>query len=198
VLESYDLAADALGHPEGQSDAIADLHAAHPGVELRLREGTSEELLTQVRRGALDVAIAAWSDEEPTGLENVVVFDDALVAVVCTEHPWASRSRIHPAELATADLIALVPGTGSREALDGTMRRIGRAVVPRWEVSAPSFVELLAQRGLGVGIVSETTASTWKLRRVPIADPDARSRLGIVWRSAASPAARAFLQRLRD
>jgi DNA-binding transcriptional LysR family regulator len=178
-------------------DAISDLHAAHPGVDLRLREGSSQELLDQVRGGELDVAIAAWSQAAPPDLHSVVVFDDALVVVVSDEHPWASRSLIRPAELATAPLIALVPGTGARDALDAAMRRVGRSVVPRWEVPTPSFVELLAQRGVGAGVVSETTASLWDLRRISLQDSQARSRLGIVWRSAPSPAARAFLERLR-
>ena len=68
------------------------------------------------------------------------------------------------------------------------MHRVGRTVVPRWEVrGAPR----------SVGIVSEATASGGDLRRIPICDAHAPITTEIVWRSAPSPAARAFLDHLR-
>lgn len=174
-------------------DGLAELHRDHPGIDIRLHEGTSEQIMASVRQGESDLAIAAWSGSAPEGLQSAVVFDDAIVAVVAPTHPWASRRSIRPAELADADLIALPVGAGARSALDAILR----PATPRWEVSTPSFVESLAARGLGVGIVSETTASEWDgIRAVPIATPAARSRLGVVWRTDPAPATRALLARL--
>ena len=97
-----------------------------------------------------------------------------------------------------ADLITLPRGTGSRAALDAVLtRRTGRAVEPRWEVATPAYVQMLASRGLGVGVVSATTAADWEgVSALPIDDPGARSRLGVVWRSSPSHAARALLGQL--
>lgn len=179
-------------------DALAALHDAHPGLDIRLREGTSEELLSALRRGESDVAIAAWTTGVPDGLESAVVFDDALVAVVAPDHPWASRRSIRPGELLDADLIVLPRGTGARTALDALLGATGQAAAPRWEVSTPSFVEMLATRGLGVGIVSETTCTDWTgVRTVAIGAPTARSRLGIAWRAEPTHATRALLERLQ-
>ncbi|MFJ4999671.1 LysR substrate-binding domain-containing protein [Microbacterium sp. NPDC088619] len=154
-------------------------------------------MLTAVRRGEVDVAIATWAENEPSDLHRHVIVDDPLVAVVGTTHPWASRSTITPAELVHVDVISLEPGTGSRDALDAMMRRTALTLTPRWEVAGPSFVKELAGRGLGVAIVSETTASTWGLRCIPFDDSQARSRLGIVWGENPSAAARAFLNEIR-
>ncbi|MGM7668998.1 LysR family transcriptional regulator [Microbacterium sp. A93] len=174
-------------------DALAQLHQDHPGIDIRVNEGTSDDILAAVRRGESDLAIAAWTGEQPEGLQSTIVFDDALVAVVAPEHPWASRRSIRVAELVDADLITLPAGTGVRAALDAILP----ASAPRWEVSTPSFVEMLAVRGLGVGIVSETTASEWKgVRAVPIDAPAARSRLGVAWRTGPTHATRALLGRL--
>ena len=179
-------------------DALASLHEAHPGLDIRLHEGTSEQLLSALSRGESDVAVAAWTEGVPEGLETRVVFDDALVAVDAPPHPGAARHSIRPLELLDADLIALPSGTGARTALDALLAASGRTVAPRWEVSTPSFVEMLATRGLGVGIVSETTCAGWTgVRAVPIGAPGARSRLGIAWRTEPTYATRALLELLR-
>lgn len=178
-------------------DALAAIHVDHPGVDLRLHEGNSADLVGQVRDGRVDVAVAAWSGDPPAGVQTSVVVDDALVAVVAPGHPWSARRAIRPAELARADLIALSPGTGARSALDGLLARVGAPVEPRWEVSAPDYVRLLAQRDLGVGVVSATTAGDWDdLIALCVDDERARTRLGVVWQTRPSHAARALLQRL--
>jgi DNA-binding transcriptional LysR family regulator len=117
-----------------------------------------------------------------------------LVAAVAATHPWATRDRIRPAELVRAELISLGPGTGARAALDALLRRAGSSAEPRWEVSSPTYVRMLTSRGLGVGIVSATTAHDWEdVVTLRITDDLARSRLGLVRRSRPSHAARALL-----
>lgn len=179
-------------------DALAVIHTEHPGIDLRLHEGNSADLIAEVRDGTADVAIAAWSGVEPDGVQTAVVFDDPLVAVVAAGHPWGARTRIRPAELARTDLIALPAGTGARAALNALLTRTGAArVEPRWEVSSPAYVQMLASRGIGVGIVSVTTAEGWDdVAAIPIDDARARYRLGLVWRHHPSHAAQALLRQV--
>lgn len=179
-------------------DAVAAVHTEHPGIDLRLHEGTSDALIAEVRGGTVDVAIAAWSGTAPEGVPSAVVFDDPTVAIVGASHTWAARSFVRPAEIARAELIALPSGTGARTALDGLLARAGmERVAPRWEVSSPVGVQMLASRGVGVGIVSATTAEGWDgVIAVPISDDRARSQLGVVWQPHPNHAAAAFLDRL--
>ena len=179
-------------------DALAAVHTEHPGIDLRLHEGTSDAAVQGVRDGSVDVAVAAWADEEPYAVELSVIVDDPLVAVVAHGHPWAERARLRAAELDRDDLVTLPVGTGSRAALDALLRRrTGRPAGPRWEVATPAYVQMLAVRGLGIGVVSATTAADWYgVAVLPIDDPGARSRLGVVWRSSPSHAARALLGHL--
>lgn len=175
-------------------DALSAIHGEHPGIDIRLGEGQSDEILDQVRTGVVDLAVAAWAGEGPQDLRTSVVVDDPLIALVAPGHPWAARAQISPGELADADLIALPAGTGSRNAFDAALMRVGRTTAPRWEVATPGYVEALATRGLGVGILSATTAEHWThLVSLPIADPHARSQLGIAWRPSLGHAAQALL-----
>lgn len=178
-------------------DALAAIRREHPGVDLRLHEGTSVDLVARVRDGRTDVAVVAWSGDPPDGVSSTVIVDDALVVVVPPGHPWSGRGSIRPAELAGAELIALPVGSGARAALDATLARAGAAGEPRWEVSSPAHVRLLAERDLGAGVVSLSTAADWpELVVVPVDDERARSQLGIAWQRRPSPAARALLDRL--
>jgi DNA-binding transcriptional LysR family regulator len=178
-------------------DALAAIHSAHPGVDSRLEESTSRDLIARVRSGDLDVAVVAWASNAPQDLRSAIILDDALVAVVAPGHPWAARKVIRPAELARSDLIALPPGTGARDAMEAMFDRAGIHAEPRWEAASPTSLEALAARGLGVAVASETTlADASGLVTLHLSDPDARSRLGVVWRSTPGPATQAFLAEL--
>ncbi|WP_087008771.1 LysR family transcriptional regulator [Gulosibacter sp. 10] len=178
-------------------DALAAVHEAHPGIDLRLHEGNSADILDEVAAGIADIAVAAWSGPPPDGLEHAVVFDDPLAAVAHPEHPVARAEGVEPRELAALDLIALPRGTGARTALDELLARAGAAGEVRWEVSSPAYLRMLAARGMGVGIVSATTARGWRdVAVLPVLDEGIRSRLGVVWRRHPAPAARALLHRL--
>ena len=178
-------------------DALAAIHAEHPGIDMRLHEGNSDDLITQVRDGTADVAIASWAGNVPDGVQVSVVFDDPLVAVVGRNHPWATRECLRVIELSRADVIVLTRGTGARTAFDALMARAGTSITPRWEVTTPAFIDLLAARGLGVGVVSATTAQHWQqVVRLRIDDAAARSRLGVVWGHRPSHAAQTLLSRL--
>ena len=126
----------------------------------------------------------------------MIIVDDPLVAIVARDHPWASRKLVQPAELARAKLIALAPGTGARLALDRMLARADAVSRPRWEVATPAFLKLLAAQGLGVGVMSEPAVEDPALVVLRIADPKARSQLGVVWRPGPRPATRALLERL--
>lgn len=180
-------------------DALAAINTQYPGIDIRLHEANSYELISQIRNGTTDVAIAAWSEVEPAGVQTALIFDDPLVAVVSAGHPWTARTAIRPAELTRADVITLPPGTGARAAFDALLARAGAArSEPRWEVSSPAHIQMLASRGLGVGIVSSTTAHGWDdVTKLDISDDRARSRLGVVWRRQPSQAAQTLLHRLR-
>jgi DNA-binding transcriptional LysR family regulator len=179
-------------------DALAAIHNEHPGIDIRLHEGNSDDLIAQVHAGTADVAIAGWAGtDEPSGVHVAVVFDDPLAAAVGRDHPWAARERLRAAELARADLITLPRGTGARTALDALMSRAGSPVAPRWEVTTPAFIEMLASRGLGVGIASATTMQHWQhVVQIRIDDTNARSRLGVIWGYRPSHATQALLDRL--
>ncbi|GAA3047047.1 LysR family transcriptional regulator [Kitasatospora sp. NPDC006786] len=178
-------------------DAVADLGRSHPGIELSLHEGHSEDLQAQVLAGSLDLALIGYAGEVFPGLEATVAIDEPIAAVVPVGHAL-DRARLRLADLRGEKILCLSPGTGIRAAYRGSCRRLG--LDPRVDIEASSPVALLrlAERGAGVAVLSPSSAAGDGLRAVPLADAAIRARLGLVARrDQPSPAVRLLMARLR-
>jgi DNA-binding transcriptional LysR family regulator len=179
------------------ADALAGLHADHPGVDITLVEDTSEALLDGVRSGRLDVAVAGLARAAPAGLGAATVTDEELVAAVGSGHRLAARSTISVQALADERLIALPRGTGGRSALDAGFKAAGLSPHVALEAGDPRVLMDLASRGLGVAILPASAPEHLHVLRIR---PQMRSRLELVWRAdaPASPAAGALIARARQ
>ncbi|MFF4384673.1 LysR family transcriptional regulator [Kitasatospora sp. NPDC001547] len=181
-------------------DAVADLGRSHPGIELSLHEGHSEDLQAQVLAGSLDLALIGYAGEVSPGLEATVAVDEPIAAVVPVGHPL-DRARLRLADLRGEKILCLSPGTGIRAAYQDSCRRLG--LDPRVDIEASSPIALLrlAERGAGVAVLSASSAAGTAgagLRTVPLADAATCARLGLVARhDQPSPAVRLLRARLR-
>ena len=177
---------------------MAAFHDAHPGIELVLTEDASEPLLTAVRDGGLDLALAGLHGPLAPGLESRTVLDAPVLAAVPPGHPLARRDTVTVRTLAEHPLLTLPRGTGLRAALDAGFRT--RGLTPRIAIEAgdPRVLADLALRGLGVAVLPG--AHPEGLRSLEVTGPRMRSRLELVWRAdgALDPAARAFLAVARE
>lgn len=179
---------------------LADFHADHPNVEITLSAATSDTLIDDVRRGALDVAIASVGpDEVPDGLDVVVVTDEEIVAAVRMSDPLAKRKKIRLADLRDRTLIALPVGAGIRRQFDRACAAEG--VTPRigFEAATPLELADLAERGLGVAVVPVSVPRGRPDLHAVGFTPELRGRLVLAWRShgPVSPAARVLVDRAR-
>ena len=178
-------------------EALARFHTAHDGVALLLAEDGSDRLIEQVRAGALDIALVGVAGQLPAGLAGLTLVSERLAAVVPAGH-WLARggrSSATLAEVAAHGLIALPPGTGIRTVLDRACAAQGLSPSIALEASAPEAVLALAALGLGVGVLSETTARTddAAIHALPIDDVELPALLALVWSPSPSPAVLAFV-----
>ncbi len=177
-------------------DALAAFGTAHPGIEISLAEDNSDRLTEHVRAGELDVALIGAAGDTPEGLEALTIVSERLVAAAPAGHPLTGRGDMCTLTQVTAHPLVCMPqGTGVRAVLDAACARRGLAPEIALVASAPDAVADLAQRGLGVAVLSESMAAAQdgRLRAMPIADIDVASILALVWRPEPSPALRALL-----
>lgn len=182
-------------------DALEQVHTAHPGLELSLREGVSASIQDEVADGRLDVALVSWSGEPLAGLTSWVAVRERVAVLVRRDHVWAARESVRPSDLLDTDVVCTTRGTGMRSAYDALMRAEGLPTPVTWEVTLPPTARAFVSRGLGVGVLTTSQADLDDdLMRVEIESEHTTSMLGVVWRSLPepSPAAAAVLAALRS
>lgn len=178
-------------------DALAGFHAAHPGVEISLAEGNSDDLVARVRSGSLDVALVGAAADPPEGLESLVIVREGLAACVPAGHPLASAPSVTLAQVCAHRVVCLPAGTGIRTVFDDASSAQDLVVDVALAASAPAAVADLAFRGMGVGILSESMAQDFSsfLVAVPVVDVGIDAILALVWSNRASVAVRELVRR---
>lgn len=175
---------------------LARFRAAHPQVEVVLRQGGSGHLLTEVGEGTLDFAFLALAGVAPRGISVTLLGEDPLVLACATAHPLANRPHVTLAEVADEPFLDFAPQWSVRTLADRAFtaahieRRIG------FELNhVPTLLDLVAN-GLGVAVLPRFVAADARgVRCVPIEPPIGNWRLLLARREKHSlgPAARALL-----
>lgn len=169
---------------------LARFHAAHPGVEIRLRQGGSNDLIDQVRAGRLDVALVA-KPLRPT--DDVVIRPlaaEPLVLACGSEHPLAGRTSVSLHDLDGESFVDFQQDWGSRDLVDSVLgdRRIA------FEVNDVHSLLDLVTFGLGVALVPQSfSVKTDRVQFVGLADPVPAWETVVVTAESASAAAAALL-----
>ncbi len=88
---------------------VREMNFIAPKMPLYLREGFTNELLTQLRKGDIDVAIMADTIHE-TGFMTKTLYQEDFVVAVPAHHPWVNRNYITPAELKDQRMLLLGAG----------------------------------------------------------------------------------------
>ncbi|MGB3698652.1 MAG: LysR substrate-binding domain-containing protein [Gordonia sp. (in: high G+C Gram-positive bacteria)] len=182
----------------GYLRGFADFRLAHPEVSVAVTEANSDEMIADLARGRLDVAIVAHADPLPPTITHTTLIREPLAAVVPTDHPWAGRDRIALARLAEVTVLSLPDGTGVRAALAATAVAERATVTPAVAAYSPETVLALTELGGGVGLL---TASMAGGRDGLVAIPIAQSRptvLSLACRADPSAAARAMVAVLTE
>lgn len=180
-------------------DALADFHTDHPGVDLSLAEGNSDDLVARLCAGMLDVALVGMAGGPPDGLESLVIVREGLAACVPADHPAASSSSMSVRQVSDYPVVCLPVGTGIRTVFDDAVSAQGLVVDVAFVASAPGAVADLAARSMGVAILSESMASDYadRLVAVPITDVGSDAILALVWTNRPNAAVDELVSRVR-
>jgi DNA-binding transcriptional LysR family regulator len=174
---------------------------ANPAVRIQLDECHHAEVAQAVRDGAADIGILP-GNAHPPELWTRPLFRDQLVAVMAPDHPLARYPGVTMTEILDHDVI----GHDGHGALGTLIHRqaslLGRSLRIRVAADGYDVVCRLAEVGLGIGIVAESSfrrfAGGMTLASLPILDSWARRehRLCTLQSETLNPAARLLLDEL--
>jgi DNA-binding transcriptional LysR family regulator len=169
---------------------LASFHASHPGITVRVREGSAPDILAGLRRDELDVA---FTGVEPDALEDGLAGERMLGEELLLITPPGHE----PLSLETLEGVPFVGyrrGSALRDTIDGAITAKPDVV---FETDELVSVRELVARGLGVSIVPRSTVDGDGPPVQAIAIGLERP-LAVVWRERRQPpAAAAFLSFVR-
>ncbi|MFF3868892.1 LysR family transcriptional regulator [Micromonospora sp. NPDC001898] len=175
--------------------ALGRFRRAHPAVRIRLRSGGSDEFITAISAGTMDVAVLGLPDSTPPrGVASHELARERLVAVVSTQHRLAERRCLRLDELAEETFVDFPAGTPGRAPSDLAFDAAG---IPRdiaFEAMSTDLILDLVRNDLAVALLSPgVVPANDTLRTITLTGGPTRIE-HLAWSSFnPSPAATAFL-----
>ncbi|MBD9529939.1 LysR family transcriptional regulator [Paracoccus sp. PAR01] len=180
---------------------LAPWLAAHPQVDIELKERQSIDIARSVARGFAELGVLS-DTADTTGLELHPFATDRLVVVVAGNHALASARQVGLSDLAGEAFLSLAGGA-LQDHLNAQAARIGQPIRPRVSLRTFSDICMMAGGGVGIGIVPETAArryrSAMNIAVIRLAEDWATRRLSLCVRSHGeiTPLARELLLHLQ-
>jgi aminoethylphosphonate catabolism LysR family transcriptional regulator len=132
---------------------IRAFEAAHPGPEVTLSVGNSDEILKRLFVTQLDVAVVSSGPGDPK-LFVIPLRRDPIVAMTPSDWPLARRRSATLAELAKYRLILREQGSVTRREIERAFHEANLSPQRPMEVQGRESVREAVACGLGVGFVS--------------------------------------------
>jgi LysR family transcriptional activator of glutamate synthase operon len=190
--------------PIDVSLALAIFHERHPGVELSVREQSSEELAEMLRDDVLDLAFLSVTERiESHGLGLHQLVSEELVVILPRAHPLAERSGVRMSELAGEQFISYREGSRLRELLNRAAREAKFDPQVMLEPTESRRIRRLVARGMGVAILprsdSEGSAGV-EIAVVNLDQPALTRDITLAWRQGRRhpPAVAEFIDLSRE
>ncbi|MBL8671073.1 MAG: LysR family transcriptional regulator [Alphaproteobacteria bacterium] len=180
---------------------IAAFQAGHPGVDVALIDGRTDQIAAMVRAGEATFAVGTFArDEEGVARKRLV--HDRLHMFCPAGHPLAARQRLLWRHLKGEKLVALTRDSGIRALVDRTLDRFGLAIEPAFEVAQIATALALVEAGLGVSVLPTYALAILAGRPVAaraLGEPTVAREIAVVWAQGRSlpPAATAFVAQLQ-
>ncbi|MFD4900736.1 DNA-binding transcriptional regulator, LysR family [Streptomyces sp. LamerLS-316] len=172
-------------------EVLRAFHGAHPGIQLLIEEGGSHDLVRQLARGALDLALLVLPlPAASPALTTVELLHEDLVVVSSESRPAPGRKgSVHIADLENEPLVMFRHGYDLRELTVAACRAEG--FEPSFTVEGGEMDAVLGfvRAGLGIAVVPRMVAvrAGQGLRTTPLASPGLRRTIALAHRSDVEP-----------
>lgn len=174
--------------------------ARHPGIQLIVRTGHSEEVVEMVLREHVQIGLVR--ELEHPGIAAEQLYEDELVLVTPPRHPFVARDEVAVTELADEELVMFDRTSSYHELTSALFRSFGLVPRAQMELDSIDAAKKMVQQGLGVALLprvavaEELREGTLGTARIAGTPPLVRRVVAIRRRDAGPPSGvvAAFLQ----
>ncbi len=162
-------------------DALALLRRRTPGLQVRIENELSTELIRRVERGLLDAAILTEPPRLNAGLSGRTILRERLLVVA----PADSAGETDREVLTAQPFVRFNRRAGVGRVIDAALRERRIEVVERMELDSIESILMMVSRGLGATIAPERSISPEQrgaLKCLPFGDPPLYRRVALVER----------------
>jgi DNA-binding transcriptional LysR family regulator len=131
---------------------LKEFRRVHPRVEVKLITGATPRLVRQLRAGAADVALLTLPIDEPRCVV-LPAMKEELLLVMPPGHPFASRRRVRPSDLANEPFMLFERGSNTRRTVDRLFARSGLEPRVVLETENVQILKALVVTGMGLTII---------------------------------------------
>lgn len=134
-------------------DAISDFQKLHSNITFSIEMDRTPQLVSRLKAGAIDFAVGYDfpPDEDLSVLRAISL---KLHAIVSVDHSLATRQSVSLADLDRSELIMSDGSQLSRQVTDPVIRSSDVRIKPIVETNSLELIHALAERGVGIGIVT--------------------------------------------
>jgi DNA-binding transcriptional LysR family regulator len=127
----------------------------HPGVDVVVRTGHSEEVLRMVLVD--DVQVGFGRPITHPEVRTFVLYRDQLVLVVASEHRFAKRGAVRAEEMANESLILFDRDSGYYGMIIALFRDLGVAPVQQMQMDSIEATKKMVESNLGIALLPEVS-----------------------------------------
>jgi DNA-binding transcriptional LysR family regulator len=132
--------------------AIADFRQKHPGLEVRLIDARTDQIVEYVRSGQVDCGLGTFPSGE-VGINSTLLARDSLMVFCATNHPFSRRRVVNWRALDGFPLITLTRDSGIRILVEVGYETAQIRLAPTYEVAQITTVLAMVEVGLGIAVL---------------------------------------------
>jgi DNA-binding transcriptional LysR family regulator len=177
---------------------LDELSRAFPGVQLRIKRGTAQEIIGILKEGGAELAVAGPLGEEWDRLDRWPVHEERYDLLVCREHSLAERGKIEVTHLVGERFLVRV-GCEMTGEVTRQLSEHGVQLASAHEVENDQDLIALLEANFGIAFSPLSAPFTERLLRLPVQGLNIWRKItvyGVAGRRR-SPAGTALLNLLR-
>jgi DNA-binding transcriptional LysR family regulator len=140
---------------------LASFQQLYSSVRPRVKVMPREDLIERLLNETLPIGVSSRKISHRS-IESIPLFDDQLILIVPSDHPWARVDKILPSDILNQPLIVREESSGTRETVIDGLKGSGITedmLNISMELGNAEAIEMAVECGVGIAFVSEMIAA---------------------------------------